>query len=319
MIKTPVDRPQIPASEISFLAAWRKASQESRIRRLGLFCFILLLVAIFGKSLVVFVGFAANSELHSYIVLVPLVSAYLFYIRRHELSGRFNASFEWALFPLLIGIASIIIRWRIPNLSQNDYFSLTMLALVCLVTAGCFLFLGRAWMWAAAFPFSFLVFLIPMPETMSSGLETASKFASAEVANLLFNITNTPVFRNGPVFQLQNITIEVAQECSGIRSSWILLITSLLASNLFLKTTWRRAILVCFVVPLAIVRNGFRIFVIASLCIHFGPQMIHSIIHRRGGPLFFLLSLIPFFVLLEWLRRRESLSKEAPAKTGGSR
>jgi hypothetical protein len=34
--------------------------------------------------------------------------------------------------------------------------------------------------------------------------------------------------------------------------------------------------------------------------------MIHSIIHRKGGPLLFALSLIPSFPLLLWLRRGET-------------
>jgi len=111
--------------------------------------------------------------------------------------------------------------------------------------------------------------------------------------------------REGPVFQLPNIVIQVAQECSGIRSSWVLFITSVLAANLFLKGGWRRAVLVCFVIPLGIARNGLRVAVIGNLCVEFGPQMIHSIIHRRGGPLFFTLSLIPLFLLLWWLHRGE--------------
>jgi exosortase/archaeosortase family protein len=83
------------------------------------------------------------------------------------------------------------------------------------------------------------------------------------------------------------------------------LLTSILAGNLFLKTPWRRFALVAFVIPLAILRNGFRILVIALLCVNVGPQMIHSVIHRRGGPLFFALSLIPLLLLLWWLRRSE--------------
>ena len=79
--------------------------------------------------------------------------------------------------------------------------------------------------------------------------------------------------------------------------------TSILAANLFLKTPWRRFALVAFVIPLAILRNGFRILVIGLLCVNVGPQMIHSLIHRRGGPLFFVLSLIPFFLVLWWLRK----------------
>jgi exosortase/archaeosortase family protein len=74
---------------------------------------------------------------------------------------------------------------------------------------------------------------------------------------------------------------------------------------LFLHRPWARIILVVFVVPLAIVRNGFRILVIGLLCVHVGPHMIDSIIHRRGGPLFFALSLVPLVALLWWLRRVE--------------
>src|SRR6266513_891294 len=156
---------------------------------------------------------------------------------------------------------------------------------------------------AAAFPLAYLIFMIPMPDAMADALDSASKYASAEVANILFNLSGTPVLRAGRVFQLPNITIEVAQECSGIRSSWVLLMTSILAANLFLKTSWRRAVIVAFVIPLGILRNGFRILVIGLLCVNVGPQTIHSPIHTRGGPIFFVLSLIPFLMVLWWLRK----------------
>jgi hypothetical protein len=70
-----------------------------------------------------------------------------------------------------------------------------------------------------------------MPDAMVDALETASKSASAEVANLLFHLSDTPFLRAGAIFQLPNITFEVAQECSGIRSSWVLLMTSILAAK----------------------------------------------------------------------------------------
>ena len=145
----------------------------------------------------------------------------------------------------------------------------------------------------------------PPPPRGRRWLETASKLASAEMAALLFSIAGTPVLRDGNVFQLPGIIIEVAQECSGIRSSWVLFITSLMASYLFLKTPWRRAVLVSLVIPLAILRNGLRILTIGVLCVQFGPQMINSVIHHRGGPLFFALSLIPLFLVLWWLRKEE--------------
>jgi exosortase len=156
--------------------------------------------------------------------------------------------------------------------------------------------------------------MVPMPNAMADALEQASAAASAEMANLLFHLSGMPFFRVGPVFQLPNITIQVAQECSGIRSSLVLFITSILAANLFLKTPWRRVALIAVVIPLAILRNGFRILVIGLLCVHLGPQMIHSLIHRRGGPLFFVLSLIPFLFLL-WLLRRGDTGERSESDT----
>jgi exosortase/archaeosortase family protein len=108
----------------------------------------------------------------------------------------------------------------------------------------------------------------------------------------------------------------VAEECSGIRSTVVLFITSMVASFLFLQRPLHRFLLVAVVLPLAVLRNGFRIFTIAILCVHVGPHMIDSPIHHRGGPIFFALSLIPFLGWLWWLRRRErTASPPAPLET----
>jgi exosortase/archaeosortase family protein len=72
-----------------------------------------------------------------------------------------------------------------------------------------------------------------------------------------------------------------------------------------LKSPWRRVALVAAVIPLGIIRNGFRVWVIGTLCIRFGPQMLHSVIHRSGGPAFFVLSLIPLLLMLLWLHQGE--------------
>jgi exosortase len=156
------------------------------------------------------------------------------------------------------------------------------------------------------FPFRVLIFMVPPPASVVNWLETASKLASAEAAALLFAMTGTPVLRDGTILQLPGIVIEVAQECSGIRSSWALFITSLLASYIFLKSPWRRVILVAFVIPLGIVRNGFRILVIGLLCIQIGPQMIHGVIQQAGRSTFLWALVDPAFpVALVVAERRE--------------
>jgi exosortase C (VPDSG-CTERM-specific) len=295
------------------LGAPESGSPREQTRVWIFVAFAVLLAAVFFQPLLALAVYAAGQELHSHILLIPFVSAYLIYIRRHSLPTDYAFSPGWAMIPLVAGVIAVAAALFGPSLSENDCLALMALSFACFLTAGGFLFLGRKWMAAAAFPFAFLIFMVPMPDRVADSLETASKLASAEAANLFFNMTGTPTLRDGTVFELPGITIKVAQECSGIRSSWVLFITSLLAANLFLKSPWRRTVLVTAVIPLGILRNGLRIVFIGLLCVHGGPNMINSVLHRRGGPPFFVLSLIPLFFLMWWLRRGES-RRESPAK-----
>ena len=275
-------------------------------RRLAGWCiYLVILGGAFALPLREFVTFARQSEVHSYVLLIPFVTVYLLYIRWRHLSRELSTAWGYALFFALAGTGALSASLYFTELGQNDHMTLIALSFVCFVIAGAFLFLGTKWARSAMFPIFFLAFMIPLPEAAVDSLENASKEASAEVANWLFLISGTPALRMGTVFQLPGISIMVAKECSGIRSSLVLVITSLLAANMFLRTTWRRALLVAAVIPLGLLRNGFRILVISLLCVHIGPEMINSPIHRRGGPIFFVASLIPLFVMLWWLRRRE--------------
>jgi exosortase C (VPDSG-CTERM-specific) len=282
-------------------------------------CFVIVLLAAFGQPLLALANYAAHSALHSHILLIPFVSAYLLYIRRDQLPRRYVADLQLGIVLLAGGLGVLLFTYWLNfagrALADNYYLVLLTLSFLCCLAAGGFFFFGRDWMRAAAFPIAYLIFMVPMPDAMADALETASKYASAEVANLFFHLSGTPFLRAGLIFQLPNITIEVAQECSGIRSSWVLFITSVLAANLFLKSSWRRLVLVALVIPLGILRNGFRILVIGVLCVNIGPQMIHSVIHRRGGPVFFVLSLIPFLLLLWWLCKGEIRVRKAESRS----
>ncbi len=288
------------------LATWHGLPRPQRLRIGAWLGWIALATLAFVQPLTRLIPYAAQSELLSYIPLVPLVSGYLLFIQRRMLVTTYRTSIGGTAILSVAGIAALAVETGLRGtLSVNDDLALMMLAYVSVVAAGGFLFLGSKWMADAAFPVAFLIFLVPLPDRAVNLLETASVLASADVSALFFRMTGTPLVRDGTVFMLPGIVLEIAEECSGIHSSWVLFITSLVASHLFLESSWRRLVLVAFVIPLAIVRNAFRIVVIGLLCVHVGPHMIDSIIHRRGGPLFFVLSLGPLFLLLVWLRRQE--------------
>lgn len=244
---------------------------------------------------------ALHDDLHSYVFLVPFIAIYLLYIMRDQLPKSYSSAVIWTIFLLTGGVVCLVVasKWR------AFWLSATMLSFISFLAAGGFAFLGRRWMKAAVFPFTFLLFITPLPDPVVQWLEDASKFGSADCASFFLHLTGTPLLRDGTIFQLPGIVLEVAQECSGIRSSLVLLIASILASYIFLRRPTNRLLLVLVAIPLGILRNGFRITVIALLCINFGPQMIHSVIHKRGGPAFFVLSLFPLAGFLWMLKRNE--------------
>ena len=289
--------------------------------------YLAAVVMVYGLTLVRLVNYAWHSDVNSYVILVPFVCAYLLSIRK---AGLPTVSRPTISFGIVLGLLAIVV-WSIANTFPlnawmpvpSDQLTLLTLSFVLLIWAGGFVFLGRDWMMAAMFPMAFLIFMVPLPSALVDVLENASKVASAEAASWFFALSDTPTLRDGNVFQLPNITIEVAQECSGIRSSYVLVLTSLVAGNLFLTRNWSRILLVLFVIPLGIIRNGFRVWFIATLCMNLGPKMIHSVIHRRGGPVFFVISLVPLLFLVWWFRsierrrecgRQKRLSKTAPAE-----
>lgn len=160
---------------------------------------------------------------------------------------------------------------------------------------------------------AFLLFLVPLPANAVLALDAFLQAGSAVVAGWLFRLSGTPCLQDGLDFQLSDISLQIAPECSGIHSSVVLFIASLLAGQLLLRTPWKRFILVALVIPLGILRNGFRVFVIGQLCIHVGPQMIDSPIHHKGGPLFFVLSLVPLLMAV-WLLQRSEQAGNQPVQ-----
>jgi exosortase len=189
--------------------------------------------------------------------------------------------------------------------------------LLMAVLGGLVWFQGVGFVRRHGFALGFLIFTIPMPTGVEHVLEIFFQNTSAEVSYWMFLATGTSVLRSGRVFELPGLVIEVAQECSGIRSSYVLFIVSLLAGHMLLRRRWLRVGLTVFVVPLGILRNAFRIVTISLLTIHVDPGVISSPLHHRGGPLFFVLSLVPF-LLLVWVMQRFERAHPSPSGPANS-
>jgi exosortase len=246
-------------------------------------------------------SFSLKNDFSSHILLIPFVSAALILRERAAIFSRVGHS-------VLVGAG--ILAFAVALRVFVDALSVKTAAIVLMWIGAFVLSFGMESFRRALFPLLFLVFMIPIPETLLRIIVSTLQRGSADATEILFKLTGTPFFREGLTFQLPRISIEIASLCSGIRSSLALLITCLLAAHLYLNTFWRKSLFALLAVPMAMVKNAIRITTLSLLSIHVDTRFIvSSDLHHEGGILFFLLALALMMPILWVLRRSELNSK----------
>jgi exosortase len=205
---------------------------------------------------------------------------------------------------LLVAAVLIGLRARFAAPADVRLF-LDMLGLVTWWLGAFAICFGIGAFWSLLFPLCFLFWLVPIPAPALNKIIAFWQQGSALSASLLFSAWGVPVTQDGIMLSIPGLSLEVAQECSSLRSSLMLLVTSMVLAHLFLRSIWRKTAVVLAAIPLSIAKNGVRIFTISMLGTHFDPAFLHGNLHRNGGILFFLLALFAILLLLWLLSRSE--------------
>jgi exosortase len=255
----------------------------------ALFGCVLLLV--FWTPLTSLVRLAFQQEHYSHIILVPLIAGVMTAWNRRRIFEEVRISWRGGLGVM---VAAALLYWltrSLGGLSENDRLSLAILSFVLAGMSGFVMCYGLQALRAAMFPAAFLLLMVPLPDLILSRVILWLQLGTADVAEAMFQLTGVAFLRSGLAFELPGLIVEVAEECSGIRSSMALLITSLLAGYLFLRSAWAKGVLAILTLPLLLIKNGIRIVTISLLSIHVDPGFLTGSLHRRGGAVFFLLAL----------------------------
>ncbi len=241
----------------------------------------------------------------SHVVLIPLVTSVLVFQERASIFSSVRTSRAGLAVVLLGAALSPVARLSWAGAGHGDALTWVVGSLVVLVVGGFVLIYGEAAAKAATFPLVFLLFMVPIPGGLLNGATWLLKKGSTETVAGLFWLTGTPYHREGFVFSLPNLVIEVADECSGIRSSIALLLTTLLAGHMLLHRRRNQILLVLSVFPLAVLKNAIRIVSLSLLAIHVDPGFIVGRLHHEGGFVFFLISLAVLSPVFSFLRNSE--------------
>jgi exosortase len=269
--------------------------------------FVGLSILVFYAPMKLLVESSLGNELYSHIVLIPFVSVYLIYTERGEIfQERVASGFPGSIL-ILAGVVFYFIGKRLgTDVDTNDFLSVMIFAAVLSWIGGFILFYGLESSRLALFPLLFLFFMVPVPGFLMERIILLLQACSAEVSYGFFKLTGVPIFREGFTFHLPGLSVEVAKQCGGIRSSLVLFIVSLLMGHLFLSSWRRKFVLSLWVLPITIVKNAIRIVTLTLLGVYVDPRILESTLHRRGGIPFFIVALSLLGVVLWVLRRSES-------------
>jgi len=247
-----------------------------------------------------------KSEYYSHIALIPLVSIYLIYIKRKEIFAKVNYLFVGGIPVLFLGIALFLGGFLCgAPLDKNNYASLIAFSIFIFINGAFILLYGMQAYRSALFPLLFLIFTVPIPTALMDNIIYFLQVGSTEFTNLLFMASGVPFVREGFVFHLPNISVEVAKQCSGIRSGMAIFIVAILAGYMFLTSYWKIIFLVICALLIAMFKNGIRILTLSLLGNYVDPRILESSLHREGGTPFFIVALLLLAPILFFLRRSE--------------
>jgi exosortase len=271
-------------------------------------------IAIFWKPLDFLLRYSLGNDDASHIVLIPLISAWLIFVDQRQVFHRLSSDVAVSISLLIPGLAFVL--WGLRVMPPSP--SACALGLVLLWISGFALAFGRGALKTARFPLLFLFLFIPLPEALLNKVVYFLQKGSAEIAAVLFNVTALPVLRDGFVFHLPRFSIEVARECSGIRSSVALLVLAILVGHFFIRSVWKQIVFLLAGFFVMIIKNGIRIVTLTLLANYVDPGFLFGSLHRQGGVVFFmigLLLLVPIFWLLQRGEcRTESRGAKLPAE-----
>jgi EpsI family protein len=237
-------------------------------------------------------------ENFSYGFLIPFIFGYLLWQQRDIFRNPSFAPRGWGAasfcFSLVLGLTGKIL---------GEPF-IYRLSFVLAIASLFHLFWGAHALRRAAFPLAFLLLMVPPPYPIVKEVSYYLRMSDAWIAQNIAQALGVPVYRDGHMLQLPNITLEVADVCSGIASLFAMIaLGTIYIHHLTIRP---RLKLVVFggVLLFPVIANLFRIVLVTVSVYYYGPIMLQAFFHKFTGTFTFMLSVILLLWLGESIRKR---------------
>jgi len=226
-----------------------------------------------------------SDENYSHGLIVPFVSLWLAYERRHELA-RHVPQPAWLGLAIVLAAIVLLLLGRL----AAELFVMRVSLLVLLTGLVLYVF-GYHYLRVLGLPLAFLLFMVPLPTLVLNAMTLPLQFVASEVAVTLLHALHFPALREGNVIVLPNAALEVVEACSGLRSLISLAAMSVIVALLMLRSLPLRLLLILSSVPIAVLTNGARISVTGILAYYYGAAVAEGFFHGFSGWIVFLTAL----------------------------
>jgi exosortase len=233
-------------------------------------------------------------------LLVPIFAAYVLWCeRKHWLASPIQPSNQG--LPIMLAALGLLIL----GILSAEMFTarISLIILIC----GTVVFLsGWRRLRSVAFPVGYLTFMIPLPALVYYQLTFPLQLLASRLGARGLVLVGVHTVREGNLLVLPNITLEVVDACSGVRSLLSLLTAVVAYSYLAEDSLWRRGVLVFLTVPIVILSNGLRLVAAGGLSYIYGAEVDSGWFHATLGLVFFVAAFLAIILFHRMLRKSSS-------------
>jgi len=154
-----------------------------------------------------------------------------------------------------------------------------------------FFFFGKRVWQLSALSLLFLFFMVPLPYIIYDAVSFPLKLFVTKTSVGALKLMGLPVLREGNIIMFPELTLEVADACSGLRSLVSLLALGVAAAFVVELKGWQRVLVVISAVPIAIFTNWVRVVVTGVLSNRYGAEAASGFFHEFAGFTVFIVAL----------------------------
>lgn len=161
---------------------------------------------------------------------------------------------------------------------------------------------------ALAFPLSFLVFAVPMPDWLVDSMTVPLKVFISDTVTRVLYAAGFPVAQNGVMIMIGSYQLLVKDACSGMNSIFALSAIGVFYAYAFRwKEKLRSLFLLLAIIPITIIANFLRVFALVLMAYYGGPDLIEGAVHDLTGISLFVVALLLLFAFDGFLGIARSL------------